>query len=370
MSELETAIEAGSGRLFAELAARERDPVASISAASLTTAWAPLNEQGYLLALAREAHGGIEASWEEIWPLLYGIGTHQLSLPLADTLIAVGVLSAHGIDPRPLLSQPIALGCVRHQSAAMPVQVHAGPDAQHTVLSGVLERVGWASQAGHLLLEDTSSRLHLVPLDCAQVFIEPSTDMAGQPADLIRLDGASALALPGANLRPGEALLLLGAASRAIMMAGALDSVLEQSLQHANERQQFGRPIGRNQALQFQLAHLAGECAAARTVARAAAINMGRMVEGHGLSPQAASAIAVAKQIAGEAASVAAAVGHQVHGAIGFTREHRLQAATRRLWVWRGEFGAESWWAMRLGRAAIEAGAEALWPRLTASSLL
>src|SRR3546814_1067112 len=61
-----------------------------------------------------------------------------------------------------------------------------------------------------------------------------------------------------------------------------------------------------------------------------------------------------------------ASIAHQVHGAIGFTYEHALHFATRRLWSWRAEFGAESHWAELLGRAAIRRGADRLWPDLTA----
>jgi acyl-CoA dehydrogenase len=43
-----------------------------------------------------------------------------------------------------------------------------------------------------------------------------------------------------------------------------------------------------------------------------------------------------------------AAAGHQLHGAIGFTLEYDLGAATKRLWSWRDEFGAERQW-----RAAV-----------------
>ena len=75
--------------------------------------------------------------------------------------------------------------------------------------------------------------------------------------------------------------------------------------------------------------------------------------------------MAVAKARAGEAAGRAAEIAHQVHGAMGFTHEHALHQSTRRLWSWRDEFGNESFWQQRLGRAVAAAGAAALWPRIT-----
>jgi len=76
-------------------------------------------------------------------------------------------------------------------------------------------------------------------------------------------------------------------------------------------------------------------------------------------------AIAVAKSRCGEAAGKVAEIAHQVHGAIGFTHEHRLHHLTRRLWSWRDEFGVESDWSIELGRLAAAKGADGLWPLLT-----
>ena len=76
--------------------------------------------------------------------------------------------------------------------------------------------------------------------------------------------------------------------------------------------------------------------------------------------------IAVAKARTGEAAGIGAKIAHASHGAIGFTYEHALHFATRRLWSWRSEFGAESVWNDRLGQQAMDRGADCLWSDLTA----
>ena len=77
-------------------------------------------------------------------------------------------------------------------------------------------------------------------------------------------------------------------------------------------------------------------------------------------------AAASAKLRVGEAAGKVCDIVHQVHGAIGFTHEHRLHHFTRRLWSWRDEFGVESQWALDLGRLMIAEGADGLWPFLAA----
>ena len=84
-----------------------------------------------------------------------------------------------------------------------------------------------------------------------------------------------------------------------------------------------------------------------------------------GCGPIGLFAVAVAKSRIGEAAGRGAEIAHQVHGAMGFTREHNLHYSTRRLWSWRDEFGNESYWQTRLGRAVAASGADALWPMLS-----
>ena len=74
-----------------------------------------------------------------------------------------------------------------------------------------------------------------------------------------------------------ERLLCDGALMRSVQMAGALQRALGYSLQYANERVQFGRPIGKFQAVQHMLAVLAGH-AAATAAAADAAIEVSRWV--------------------------------------------------------------------------------------------
>ena len=76
----------------------------------------------------------------------------------------------------------------------------------------------------------------------------------------------------------------------------------------------------------------------------------------------------IAKLRVGEAAGTGAAIAHQVHGAMGFTYEHSLHHATRRLWAWREEFGNETHWATQLGHMVAERGADELWPFITQGS--
>jgi alkylation response protein AidB-like acyl-CoA dehydrogenase len=119
---------------------------------------------------------------------------------------------------------------------------------------------------------------------------------------------------------------------------------------------QFGRPIAKFQAIQQQLA-LAAEQVAAAGVAVASAVVAAD-------TSDLAFAAGSAKLRVGEAAGKVCDIVHQVHGAIGFTHEHRLHQLTRRLWSWRDEFGVESAWALELGRLMASQGADGIWPFL------
>ena len=146
---------------------------------------------------------------------------------------------------------------------------------------------------------------------------------------------------------------LYGALLRATTMAGAAASLLDQSVVYVNDRVQFGRPLARFQAIQHMLAELASEAAAA-TMAAAAACAAAA-------APHAPLEIATAKVRAGQMSVKVTRIAHQVHGAIGFTHEHDLHFATRRLWAWRSEFGGDASWAEQIGLAALRAGSAGFW---------
>lgn len=147
------------------------------------------------------------------------------------------------------------------------------------------------------------------------------------------------------------------ALARAGQIAGAICGALTLSIEYTRQRQQFGKPLASFQAIQQQLAVLAEEAAASRAAASAAARAADR-----GLAKfEIASAKLRANMAAGQAASIA----HQVHGAIGFTKEYDLQKFTRRLWTWRSEFGNDRHWADEIGKLAASRGADGFWPGLT-----
>ncbi|WP_394781808.1 acyl-CoA dehydrogenase family protein, partial [Undibacterium sp.] len=200
--------------------------------------------------------------------------------------------------------------------------------------------------------------LAIVSTSAPGVSIHGGSNVAKEPRDEVVFKHARCDAYAYCDQLPAAPVTLYGGLARAAMMAGAVESILRDSVQYANDRVQFGRSIGKFQAIQQSLAALAGEVTSAQTVALAAC-------EAAASSPR-TFGVAVAKIRTGQAAGLAASIGHQVHGAIGFTYEHSLHYATRRLWSWRAEFGSEAEWAKQLGRDAINRGSVNFWSDLTA----
>jgi acyl-CoA dehydrogenase len=170
---------------------------------------------------------------------------------------------------------------------------------------------------------------------------------------LLRALGARGIAAPVAETMAARAVAepsrLLLAVMAAAEIAGVSERLLDMSLEHANTRQQFGRPIGKFQAIQQQLAVLAEQAMLARIAAQLGC--------GYGLEPPVAAA-AVAKGVASTAAPVVAAIAHAVHGAIGITAEFPLHRLTARLHALRMAHGSESYWNRELGRLRIKAEQE------------
>ena len=319
--------------------------------------WQLAEDHGLTLALASEASGGIGATWREAYPILRGIGYWQVPLPLAETMIAALLLSRAGIT--------IPDGPVTLIEADQGCAITAAGAAAALRLTGRAVRVAWASQCRWALVALADGPIALVDLKQGEaVRITARHNIAGEPSDDVQFQGALCVAhAPNPIAALTRPLRTLGAIAGSAMMTGAMEWLLEQSVQYANDRVQFGRPIGKNQAIQQQLALMAGDVAGARMAAMVACADAPGVASGD--CPAAYFSAAVAKVRAGEAATRAASIAHQVHGAIGFTQEHSLHFATRRLWAWREAYGADAWWAQRLGEAAMAAGAAGFWPALT-----
>lgn len=226
-------------------------------------------------------------------------------------------------------------------------------------MSGRVERVPFASVADRFVVM-VEGALAVVPKNNAKCESTPSH--AGEPYGTVVFDNAVAECAVASPVS-AERALELAALMRAMQMAGAADRILAIAVEYSKQRVQFGRPISTFQAIQHMLAELASCVAATIASAEAAA----RDADEGGLADGGSFSIAAAKTQASDFAHRIAAISHQSMGAMGFTHEHILHHYTRRLWVWRRDYGSETFWGEKIGAACAKAGPQALWASLTAS---
>lgn len=281
--------------------------------------WQAIEDAGFADALVPEAQDGAGLALHEIYGVLTLCGAHAVPVPLGETLLARGWLARAGAA-RP--SGTIVFGEASAQGDALTCPlVRSGRVADHVLVA----------RAG---------QLRLLPAASAQ------TTAAGFVLDVaMRWEpGAwnSATPIQGS----ADELRRLQACLYAAQLAGALRSVFDRTLSYANERQQFGRPIGKFQTIQHQLAVMAEHVFAARTAAQ-----LGCRADA--LVPATLN-VAIAKARTSEAALEVAGAAHAIHGAIGFTAEFDLQLYTRRLHAWRQAAGSESYWYTVAGRAHLD----------------
>lgn len=312
--------------------------------------WEALQGAGFPLALLNEEDGGFGLEATEALGLVRIAASHAAPVPLGETMLANWLLASGELK--------VAEGAA---TVASGLSLQAEGSGWH--LTGHAARVPWARDAAvvAVLATDTDGTLRLARVPSGWT-VTPGHNLAAEPRDNLHFDARLPATAVIAAPVSAPTLRALGAMFRAQGLAGALEAALARSVGYATERVQFGKPIGKFQAIQQSLAVMAGEVAAARVGAdmAAAALPLARS------DAETFTLVAAAAKLrAGEAAGIAAGIAHQVHGAIGFTRECPLHPLTRRLWAWREEFGAESEWADLLGARIARLGPDSFWPFLT-----
>jgi acyl-CoA dehydrogenase len=338
-----------AARIFADLA----DPQEVNSAkdgAWKGRLWRALTEAGLTLAWVPEEQGGAGAELADGFAILGVAGRYAAAVPLAETLLAGWLLSRAGL---------------KAPEGAMSV-APARPGDRITLnadgtLAGQARGVPFAKEAKHLAVLAGSSA---VLVETAACRLSEGVSLASEPSNTVTFDRVKPLAVAPVPAGLDQiTLMLMGCVVRSVQTAGALEAILNMTVRYANERVAFERPIAKFQAVQHNLARLAGEVSAAMTAAYSAADAIARA----DTFDEAVFLEATAAKIrSAEAAQEGAAIAHQVHGAIGFTAEHILHRYTLRMLSWRDDFGNESYWAAALGNRIAARGADEFWPLVAA----
>lgn len=310
-------------------------------------AWNRLADGGFTLLPLPERLGGGGGELADAAAVVHEAAYAGAALPVAESNFLGAPLLAAAARPAPAGPFTVAVGA----------EVCVAGDR----LSGTVTDVPWLRWVDAVLVVvGTAPRqsLAVVRLPDPTATVVPRDNLAGEPRDTLMMDATPAALAP---LPDGDWSGLVeerGALARAVQLAAAAERVRDRTVGYVAVRRQFGRPIAAFQAVQHRLVELAAEAIVMRNAVDVAvdAVDAGRS--------DARLLVAVAKAETSAAAGLVAAAGHQLHGAIGYTIEHDLGAATKRLWSWRDEFGAEHHW--REVVSAIVAGPDrTLWHLLT-----
>ena len=313
--------------------------------------WKALSEAGLPLSWVPDDLGGAGASLAEGFGVLGAAGRFAVAVPLAETMLA-GWLLAQAQISSPEAEMTVA-------PASPKDRITLNPDG---TLTGRARGVPFAKAARHIaVLAHGAGGVSIALVEASKLRIEAGLNLANDNSDAVTFEKVTPSLVKGAPKGFDQtALMLMGGVVRSLQIAGALESMLDISVRYSNERVAFERKISKFQAVQHNLAKLAGESAAALAAATSAADTIANNAS---FDDDAVFLEAVAAKIrCSEAAEKGGAIAHQVHGAIGFTIEHILHRFSLRALSWRDDFGSESYWAVKLGERVAARGADELWP--------
>jgi alkylation response protein AidB-like acyl-CoA dehydrogenase len=313
--------------------------------------WQALTDAGLPLSWVSEECGGAGVSLADGFGVLGAAGRFAIAVPLAETMLA-GWLLAQARIASPEGEMTVA-------PASPKDRITLNADG---TLSGQARGVPFAKSAKHIaVLVNGASGTSIALVDAFKVRIEAELNLASDSSDSVTFDKVQPITLkPAPKGFDQNALMLMGGVARSLQIAGALETMLDITVRYSNERVAFEKKISKFQAVQHNLARLAGESAAALAAATSAADTIANT---NSFADDAAFLEAVAAKIrSAEAAEKGGAIAHQVHGAIGFTIEHILHRYSLRALSWRDDFGSESYWAVELGKRIAARGADELWP--------
>lgn len=324
--------------------------VASEESAMDEALWQRLEDSDLTRISVAERLGGSGGSLSDAAVILSAAADACARVPVAETALEAGWLLAEADLALP--AGPLTAA-----------YVDSGFRRSATVLDAPLQRVPWGSAAQHVVIVAELDRTDVVTyLPTKSAVITPGTNIAGEPRDRMLFAGE----IPPELVREvprGTAQLLQWrqALTRSVMLAAAARRALRVTLRYASEREQFGRPIAKFQAVQHLIAEMAGEVAVMSSASATAVATC----ESRGMSArQTRFAIAAAKAQCSQSATTVARIAHQVHGAIGFTHESSLRHATTRLWAWRDEAGNEQHWFAAANKELRTSGLDA-WHLIT-----
>lgn len=306
------------------------------SPAARSPRWTRLAAMGVIGLSVPENLGGLGLGLVDLVPLLEESGRVALPEPLVESTALAAPLLAElgGTDPAaaPSLSSWLS-GLARGEVAAAVGGPSPDPASGPAIVAGaagadlfVLVADGADGPEIHVVGSDRVDVTPLASLDPTRRLGVPEWTPTPDTRAASGPEAAAAVARTSDRATVATAAQLLGLSDRMITMAA----------DYAKGRHQFGKAIGSFQAVKHMLAGAQVKLEFARPVVYAAAWSLD---EGE---PTASRAASTAKALASDAATEAARVSLQVHGAIGYTWECDLHLFLKRAWALAEAWGSAS----------------------------
>ena len=275
--------------------------------------WSHLAAMGVLGMLVPEADGGIGGTEVDLVLLLEELGRAAAPGPVLETA-AVGA---------PALAGSPEVRGVPDGSVVVTAQLDGSPYVPHARVADVV----------------------LIPGGLVH------TEAASFDA-VESLDGGRTLAArTGGDVEPfaydEEIARDRGALAAAAYLVGLADTMVEMAADYAREREQYGRPIGANQAVK----HLLADALLQIDFAKPAVYRAAWSIAEH--EPTRGRDVSMAKALASDAAYRASRSAMQVHGAIGYTWEHDLQLLMKKAWALQRAWGSATYHRRRVADAIL-----------------
>ncbi len=307
--------------------------------------WKSMAELGWMGLPFPEELGGVGSGFLELCVLIEEHGRFRLPGPFFSTVVLCGMAIARfgSAKQKSELVPAIASGerilAYAESEAnatweASGIEMAATAEDDGYVLKGTKRLVSYAAAADTLLVVartggkgERGITVFLVDAASPGITREPLRTIASDHQYQVTFDGvrvpkSRVLGKSGKGWPIVEFIRQWGAAAKCAEMVGGAERVLEMTLDYAKVREQFGKPIGSFQAIQHHCANMAVDVLGARFIAYEA---IWRLSEGL----DAAAEVSMAKAWTSDACQRVCGLGHQIHGAIGFTKEHDLQLYSR-----------------------------------------
>ena len=307
--------------------------------------WQKLAEQGWLGLIIPEKYGGVELEFQDLAILLEEMGRYMLPGPYFSNVVLGGMsIMDSGTEEQkqeylPLLAEgqiivTLALNEPSGRWDAEGIQLSATENGDNYTLNGTKLFVPNAHVSDYIVV---AARTGSGENDISLFIVSSQTNGVNQTLlktiasdrqsevsfDNVSVSSSSLLGEKNQGWKTIEKVLKWGAIGKCAEMSGGGQSVLDMTVEYAKQRTQFGRPIGTFQAIQHHCANMATDVEGAKFITYQAAWMLSE-----GLPAD--REVAMAKAWVSDSYKRVCALGHQSHGAIGFTKEHNMQLYSRR----------------------------------------